>query len=140
MYSVNLSLFSLAGSQRNQLREDQENLMENMESSCVPPGFRFRPTEEQLVGYYLKRKVNALTIDLNVIVEVDLYRIEPWDIQGTHLLKFRVILIHLASSFIFRSRQIDYIYIYIQIVSALEKNCQLFLVVLLIITICITHN
>ncbi|CAL5408658.1 unnamed protein product [Camellia sinensis] len=49
--------------------------------SCVPPGFRFHPTEEELVGYYLKRKINSLKIDLDVIVDIDLYRIEPWDIQ-----------------------------------------------------------
>ncbi|XP_027364681.1 NAC domain-containing protein 30 [Abrus precatorius] len=49
--------------------------------SCVPPGFRFHPTEEELVGYYLKRKINCLKIDLDVIVEIDLYKIEPWDIQ-----------------------------------------------------------
>ncbi|KAG9143417.1 hypothetical protein Leryth_017793 [Lithospermum erythrorhizon] len=56
--------------------------METMESINVPPGFRFHPTEEELVGYYLNRKVNSLQIDLNVIVDIDLYRIEPWDIQG----------------------------------------------------------
>ncbi|KAB2603402.1 NAC domain-containing protein 7-like [Pyrus ussuriensis x Pyrus communis] len=49
--------------------------------SCVPPGFRFHPTEEELVGYYLKRKINSLHIDLDVIVDIDLYKIEPWDIQ-----------------------------------------------------------
>ncbi|KAI7993185.1 NAC domain-containing protein 30 [Camellia lanceoleosa] len=50
--------------------------------SCVPPGFRIHPTEEELMGYYLKRKINSLKIDLDVIVDIDLYRIEPWDIQG----------------------------------------------------------
>ncbi|XP_050105637.1 NAC domain-containing protein 30-like isoform X2 [Malus sylvestris] len=50
--------------------------------SCVPPGFRFHPTEEELVGYYLKRKINSLHIDLDVIVDIDLYKIEPWDIQA----------------------------------------------------------
>lgn len=49
---------------------------------CVPPGFRFHPTEEELVGYYLRRKINSLKIDLDVIVEIDLYKIEPWDIQA----------------------------------------------------------
>ncbi|XP_073276607.1 NAC domain-containing protein 30-like [Primulina huaijiensis] len=49
--------------------------------SCIPPGFRFHPTEEELVGYYLKRKINSLKIDLEVIVDIDLYRMEPWDIQ-----------------------------------------------------------
>ncbi|XP_024020448.1 NAC domain-containing protein 30 [Morus notabilis] len=50
--------------------------------SCVPPGFRFHPTEEELVGYYLRRKINALKIDLDVIIDIDLYKIEPWDIQA----------------------------------------------------------
>ncbi|KAF8404219.1 hypothetical protein HHK36_009101 [Tetracentron sinense] len=49
--------------------------------SCVPPGFRFHPTEEELVGYYLKRKVNSQRIDIDVITDIDLYKIEPWDIQ-----------------------------------------------------------
>ncbi|KAG0483564.1 hypothetical protein HPP92_011648 [Vanilla planifolia] len=51
-----------------------------MESCAVPPGFRFHPTEEELVGYYLTRKVASESFDLNVIKEVDLYRIEPWDL------------------------------------------------------------
>ncbi|KAK6115527.1 hypothetical protein DH2020_007796 [Rehmannia glutinosa] len=31
--------------------------------------------------YYLKRKINSQKIDLGVIIDIDLYRIEPWDIQ-----------------------------------------------------------
>ncbi|XP_038982599.1 NAC domain-containing protein 37-like isoform X2 [Phoenix dactylifera] len=54
--------------------------MDSMES-CVPPGFRFHPTDEELVGYYLKKKVASQKIDLDVIKEIDLYRIEPWDLQ-----------------------------------------------------------
>ncbi|CAN6482555.1 unnamed protein product [Victoria cruziana] len=49
--------------------------------SCVPPGFRFHPTDEELVGYYLRKKVASQKIDLDVIKDIDLYRIEPWDIQ-----------------------------------------------------------
>ncbi|KAJ8771029.1 hypothetical protein K2173_023354 [Erythroxylum novogranatense] len=56
--------------------------MESMES-CVPPGFRFHPTDEELVGYYLRKKVASQKIDLDVIRDVDLYRIEPWDLQET---------------------------------------------------------
>ncbi|CAN6241510.1 unnamed protein product [Urochloa humidicola] len=51
------------------------------EESCVPPGFRFHPTEEELVGYYLARKVASQEIDLDIIQELHLYRIEPWDLQ-----------------------------------------------------------
>jgi len=50
--------------------------------SHVPPGFRFYPTDEELVGYYLTKKVASKRIDLNVIKDVDLYKIEPWDLQG----------------------------------------------------------
>ncbi|KAL5713559.1 hypothetical protein ACHQM5_015623 [Ranunculus cassubicifolius] len=49
--------------------------------SSVPPGFRFHPTDEELVGYYLRKKVASQKIDLDVIKDIDLYRIEPWDIQ-----------------------------------------------------------
>ncbi|KAH6788274.1 vascular related NAC-domain protein 1 [Perilla frutescens var. hirtella] len=49
--------------------------------SCVPPGFRFHPTEEELVGYYLRKKIASEKIDLDVIRDIDLYRIEPWDLK-----------------------------------------------------------
>lgn len=52
--------------------------------SQVPPGFRFHPTEEELLQYYLKKKVALEKIDLDVIQDVDLNKLEPWDIQGCH--------------------------------------------------------
>ncbi|GMY07786.1 NAC domain-containing protein 7-like [Fagus crenata] len=49
--------------------------------SHVPPGFRFHPTDEELVDYYLRKKISSRRIDLDVIKDVDLYKIEPWDLQ-----------------------------------------------------------
>ncbi|KAK8554578.1 hypothetical protein V6N13_093561 [Hibiscus sabdariffa] len=49
--------------------------------SQVPPGFRFHPTEEELLQYYLRKKVSYEAIDLDVIRDVDLNKLEPWDIQ-----------------------------------------------------------
>ncbi|OIW09838.1 hypothetical protein TanjilG_20545 [Lupinus angustifolius] len=49
--------------------------------SHVPPGFRFHPTDEELVDYYLRKKVTSKRIDVDVIKDVDLYKIEPWDLQ-----------------------------------------------------------
>lgn len=49
----------------------------------VPPGFRFHPTDEELVDYYLRKKI-LRRIDLDVIKDVDLYKIEPWDLQGIY--------------------------------------------------------
>uniref|UniRef100_A0A803LMK9 NAC domain-containing protein n=1 Tax=Chenopodium quinoa TaxID=63459 RepID=A0A803LMK9_CHEQI len=50
-------------------------------STQVPPGFRFHPTEEELVDYYLRRKVCSRRIEVDIIKEIDLYKIEPWDLQ-----------------------------------------------------------
>ncbi|XP_023006592.1 NAC domain-containing protein 43 [Cucurbita maxima] len=49
--------------------------------SQVPPGFRFHPTEEELLHYYLRKKLSFHTVDLDVIPDVDLNKLEPWDIQ-----------------------------------------------------------
>ncbi|CAF2175947.1 unnamed protein product [Brassica rapa] len=49
--------------------------------SQVPPGFRFHPTEEELLEYYLRKKISNIKIDLDVIRDVDLNKLEPWDIQ-----------------------------------------------------------
>ncbi|KAI3831021.1 hypothetical protein MKX03_011628 [Papaver bracteatum] len=46
----------------------------------LPPGFRFHPTDEELVAYYLKRKINGRKIELEIIPEVDLYKCEPWEL------------------------------------------------------------
>ncbi|XP_062104845.1 protein BEARSKIN2-like [Humulus lupulus] len=50
-------------------------------SGGVPPGFRFHPTDEELLHYYLKKKVSFQKIDMEVIREVDLNKMEPWDLQ-----------------------------------------------------------
>ncbi|URE30624.1 No apical meristem (NAM) protein [Musa troglodytarum] len=51
-----------------------------MASMSLPPGFRFHPTDEELVVYYLKRKINGRELELEIIPEVDLYKCEPWDL------------------------------------------------------------
>ena len=65
--------------------------------SQVPPGFRFHPTEEELLHYYLRKKVSYEKIDLEVIRDVDLNKLEPWDIQGAYTFFY----ISLVISFLF---------------------------------------
>ena len=50
----------------------------------LPPGFRFHPTDDELVGYYLKRRVDNLKIELEVIPVIDLYKFEPWELPGKY--------------------------------------------------------
>lgn len=57
-----------------------------MAANCLPPGFRFHPTDDELVSYYLKRKVDGKKIELEVIPVIDLYKFDPWELPGnTHL-------------------------------------------------------
>ncbi|KAK6933456.1 NAC domain, partial [Dillenia turbinata] len=45
----------------------------------LAPGFRFHPTEEELIGYYLKRKICRKPIEFNPIPIIDFKKFEPWD-------------------------------------------------------------
>ncbi|XP_042506362.1 NAC domain-containing protein 53-like [Macadamia integrifolia] len=57
--------------------------------AALAPGFRFHPTDEELVSYYLTRKVCGKPFRLDAISEVDLYKSEPWDLPGQSRLKSR---------------------------------------------------
>ncbi|XP_074558469.1 NAC domain-containing protein 20-like [Curcuma longa] len=48
----------------------------------LPPGFRFHPTDEELIAYYLTRKVTELGFTTKAIADVDLNKCEPWDLPG----------------------------------------------------------
>ncbi|RAL55017.1 unnamed protein product [Cuscuta campestris] len=48
----------------------------------LPPGFRFHPTDEELVVQYLKRKVLCCPLPAAVIPVFDLCKSDPWDLPG----------------------------------------------------------
>ncbi|KAG5533123.1 hypothetical protein RHGRI_027373 [Rhododendron griersonianum] len=58
-------------------------------SSSLAPGFRFHPTDDELVSYYLKRKVCGKPLRFDAISDVDVYKTEPWDLPGKSRLKTR---------------------------------------------------
>lgn len=60
-----------------------------MASASLPPGFRFHPTDEELVGYYLKRKIEGQEFELEVIPVVDLYKFDPWELPDKSFLPQR---------------------------------------------------
>jgi hypothetical protein len=43
------------------------------EHDMVMPGFRFRPTEEELIEFYLRRKVEGKHLNVELISFLDLY-------------------------------------------------------------------
>nr|AKM06049.1 NAC2 [Jatropha curcas] len=62
--------------------------MESTDSSSgsqqpnLPPGFRFHPTDEELVVHYLKRKASSAPLPVAIIAEVDLYKFDPWELPA----------------------------------------------------------
>ncbi|XP_054811315.1 NAC transcription factor 56 [Prosopis cineraria] len=62
--------------------------MESTESSTgsqqpnLPPGFRFHPTDEELVVHYLKKKASSAPLPVAIIAEVDLYKFDPWELPA----------------------------------------------------------
>ncbi|XP_041028670.1 NAC domain-containing protein 87-like [Juglans microcarpa x Juglans regia] len=46
----------------------------------LPPGFRFHPTEEEVITYYLTEKVVNSNFSASAIGEADLNKCEPWDL------------------------------------------------------------
>ncbi|EHA8588841.1 putative NAC domain-containing protein 83 [Cocos nucifera] len=48
----------------------------------LPPGFRFHPTDEELVIQYLRRKAFSRPLPAAVIPEIDLGKYDPWDLPG----------------------------------------------------------
>ncbi|GMJ05214.1 NAC domain containing protein 2, NAC-REGULATED SEED MORPHOLOGY 1 [Hibiscus trionum] len=62
--------------------------MESADSSTssqqpnLPPGFRFHPTDEELVVHYLKKKASSAPLPVAIIAEVDLYKFDPWELPA----------------------------------------------------------
>ncbi|PKA50534.1 NAC domain-containing protein 68 [Apostasia shenzhenica] len=51
----------------------------------LPPGFRFHPTDEELVVHYLCRKASHQRLPVPIIAEVDLYKFHPWELPDKAL-------------------------------------------------------
>ncbi|XP_028775065.1 NAC domain-containing protein 2-like [Neltuma alba] len=51
----------------------------------LPPGFRFHPTDDELVLHYLCPKSASRPLSVPIIAEVDLYQYDPWDLPGKAL-------------------------------------------------------
>ncbi|KAJ0592301.1 putative transcription factor NAM family [Helianthus annuus] len=66
-------------SRKNKQGDEDEDDHEN---DMVMPGFRFHPTEEELVEFYLRRKVEGKRFNVELITFLDLYRYDPWELPA----------------------------------------------------------
>ena len=50
----------------------------------LPPGFKFNPSDEELVCHYLYNKIVNEELMKGTLIEVDLHTIEPWQLPGNY--------------------------------------------------------
>jgi hypothetical protein len=55
---------------------------DDKDNEAMLPGFRFHPTDEELIGFYLRRKVEKKPIRIELIKQVDIYKYDPWDLPS----------------------------------------------------------
>ncbi|XP_019177247.1 PREDICTED: NAC domain-containing protein 82-like isoform X2 [Ipomoea nil] len=59
-----------------------------MGRTFLPPGFRFHPTDVEIIVYYLKRKIMGKKLHFfEAISEINIYRFSPWDLPDKSSLK-----------------------------------------------------
>ncbi|KAF3523926.1 hypothetical protein HID58_072364 [Brassica napus] len=52
----------------------------NSNSTTLPPGFRFHPTDEELIVHYLRNQTMSKPCPVSIIPEVDIYKFDPWQL------------------------------------------------------------
>ncbi|KAL0318914.1 UNVERIFIED_CONTAM: NAC domain-containing protein 83 [Sesamum angustifolium] len=60
---------------------DKFNFVRDGESK-LPPGFRFQPTDEEIVFQYLARKTFSYPLPASVIPEINVFSFHPWELPG----------------------------------------------------------
>jgi hypothetical protein len=69
----------------NDCNSNSNNKDDDHEHDMVMPGFRFHPTEEELVEFYLRRKVEGKRFNVELITFLDHYRYDPWELPGIYV-------------------------------------------------------
>lgn len=69
---------------------DERNDFDKVDEVMLP-GFRFHPTDEELVGFYLKRKIQQKPLSIELIKQLDIYKFDPWDLPSKIKSSLRVV-------------------------------------------------
>lgn len=52
----------------------------------ITPGFRFYPTEEELVSFYLHNKLEGTRQDINCVIPmINIFDLEPWHLPSKQI-------------------------------------------------------
>ena len=50
--------------------------------NSLPPGYRFYPTDAEIIVFYLRKKIDHQSLPPNKIIEVNLYGYDPDELAG----------------------------------------------------------
>ena len=79
---------------------DERNDSSEKLDEVMLPGFRFHPTDEELVGFYLRRKIQQRPLSIELIKQLDIYKYDPWDLPSKKHLSFSLLYVNFTTIFI----------------------------------------
>ncbi|KAI9160532.1 hypothetical protein LWI28_009057 [Acer negundo] len=50
----------------------------------LPPGYRFVPSDNELIVDYLMKKLMNRRLPHDIIIDTNIYKYNPWDLTGMH--------------------------------------------------------
>lgn len=68
----------------------QSSMDDNATPKIELPGFRFHPTEEELLEFYLKNMIYDKKLRYDIIGYHNIYHHDPWDLPGTCIYTYMV--------------------------------------------------
>ncbi|GLT69935.1 hypothetical protein SLA2020_420440 [Shorea laevis] len=68
-------------------KRKEEQGTSSYSTASFPLGFKFSPTDEQLIDHYLRLKNEGRESEVQIIAEVDFYDYEPWDLPELSVIK-----------------------------------------------------
>ncbi|XP_028781254.1 NAC transcription factor 32 isoform X2 [Neltuma alba] len=81
---LNKSFHSMQKKEKEARKEGRDKEMEGSgtKEETLPPGFRFHPTDEELITSYLINKISDSSFTARAVTDVDLNKCEPWELPG----------------------------------------------------------
>lgn len=80
--SIPLPIITLSFTPPNTSKKKEKGMDLRDIGSSLPPGFRFYPSDEELVCHYLYKKIANEDVLKGTLVEIDLHKCEPWQLPG----------------------------------------------------------
>lgn len=84
LFSIDIIVASVSSLiiQETMLSMEKESTFPSSALQLLPPGFKFHPSDEELIVHYLRNKVISHPLPAQLITEIDLYKYNPWELPS----------------------------------------------------------